>query len=94
MIKEPGVYILESLKNSSYYIGSTNNISERLCKHNKGLVISTRRIRPFRLRAFISCPSLTEAKKAEYLLKRYKRKDIIRKVIDDRTFPWNYNVPM
>ena len=36
------VYILYSQKRSRYYIGQTNNISERLKRHNKGLVTSTK----------------------------------------------------
>jgi putative endonuclease len=30
------VYIIESLKDGSYYIGSTQNISKRIERHNQG----------------------------------------------------------
>jgi len=52
--------------------------------------VATRNTRPFMLRVFIRCPNLTEAKGAEYRLKKYKRRDIIEKVIRDKIFPWNH----
>ena len=86
----PGVYILQSRKNNRYYIGSTNSVIERLKYHNDGLVKSTKNTRPFELKIFISCADITEAKKSEYKLKQYKRRDILEKVINDGIFPWNY----
>ena len=87
---EFGVYILQSLKNSRYYTGSTNNIRRRLNEHNEGLVAATRFIRPLELRQFFILPTLEEARKAEYRLKQYKNKRIIEKVIESGIFPWEY----
>ncbi|NMB48733.1 GIY-YIG nuclease family protein [Candidatus Kuenenbacteria bacterium] len=39
---KPGVYILKSLKNSAYYIGSSKNIDLRFTEHNNGRVKSTK----------------------------------------------------
>jgi len=89
-MKNPGVYILESQKNKRYYIGSTDNVESRIYEHNLGKVSSTRNMRPWSLRVFIICSTLTEAKQSEYRLKKYKRKDILDKVILDGIFPWNY----
>ena len=89
-MKNPGVYILESLKNKRYYIGSTDSINRRIHEHNLGKVASTCNMRPWSLKIFIACRSLTEAKQFEYRLKKYKRKDIVEKVIIDGIFPWNY----
>ncbi|MFH0803709.1 MAG: GIY-YIG nuclease family protein [Candidatus Tagabacteria bacterium] len=89
-MEQIGVYILQSEKNKRYYIGSTNNITRRLEEHNSGKVSSTRNIGPLVLRCFISCKDLTEAKKSEFRLKQYKRRDIIEKIIKDSIFPWNY----
>ncbi|MBI4193326.1 MAG: GIY-YIG nuclease family protein [Candidatus Colwellbacteria bacterium] len=84
-----GVYILESLKKARhYYIGSTHRISDRLFQHNAGWVASTKNYAPLKVVAFISCESITHARRAEYRLKSYKRKDIIEKVINDKVFPW------
>lgn len=89
-MKNFGVYILESQKNYRYYIGSTDNISRRFDDHNFGKVASTRNLRPWIIKVFIVCKDLTEARSNEYRLKKYKRKDILNKVILDKTFPWNY----
>lgn len=90
-MKNPGVYILQSLKNNRYYIGSTDNPNQRLYGHDKGWVKTTKNIRPLNLMVFISCSTLTKAKSAEYRLKKYKRKDILKKVIKDKIFPWDYS---
>ncbi|HEY4494334.1 MAG TPA: GIY-YIG nuclease family protein [Candidatus Paceibacterota bacterium] len=89
-MKEFGVYILRSLKNNTYYIGSTEDISKRLVQHNAGAQSYTRKLIPFVLERFILCKSFEEARHSEYKLKKYKRKDIVNKVIADGVFPWNY----
>ena len=91
---QPGVYILQSKKNGLYYIGSTNDIERRLEEHNQGKSASTRNLTPFKLMTFIKCETLTEAKKAEYRFKKYKRRNIIELVIKDSVFPWNHNKKM
>jgi putative endonuclease len=85
-----GVYILRSLKNNSYYIGSTSNIEKRLLQHNSGSTYTTKKLRPLVLARFISCDSLIQARQTEYKLKKYKRKDIVEKVIADGVFPWDF----
>jgi len=89
-MNNPGVYIIQSEKNGRYYVGSTGNFEQRLEFHNKGLVKATANIRPLLLKVFVTCDSITEAKQAEYRLKKYKRRDILEKVIKDGIFPWNY----
>jgi putative endonuclease len=84
------VYILESQKNNRYYVGSTDNINRRIYEHNIGKVVSTKNMRPWIVKVFIECDSLTKARSNEYRLKKYKRKDILEKVIKDKIFPWNY----
>ncbi|MCX5706621.1 MAG: GIY-YIG nuclease family protein, partial [Candidatus Omnitrophica bacterium] len=43
------VYVLCSLKNNRYYIGSTNNLKRRLAEHNRGESLSLRNKGPFKL---------------------------------------------
>ncbi len=92
-MKEYCVYITKSVKNGYYYIGSTDNLERRLLEHNKGLVKATKNLRPLKIKCFIPCVDLTEAKKSEYRLKRYKSRDILEKVIKDKIFPWNHKRP-
>ncbi|PIZ66550.1 excinuclease ABC subunit C [Candidatus Roizmanbacteria bacterium CG_4_9_14_0_2_um_filter_39_13] len=77
------VYILQSIKTGSYYIGSTINTENRLEKHNKGYVASTKNGRPWDLKISQKYQSITQAKNIEYRLKRLKRRDYIEKMIKD-----------
>ena len=43
------VYILQSIKDNKYYIGSTSDVKERLAYHNNGFQRSTRSRTPFKL---------------------------------------------
>ncbi len=43
------VYILQSEKDAKRYFGCTENVRERLARHNRGDVRSTRSRRPFAL---------------------------------------------
>lgn len=43
------VYILQSLKDEKFYIGSSGDLKRRIDQHQKGMVISTRHRRPLRL---------------------------------------------
>lgn len=49
------VYILESLEvPGHFYTGSTNNLKERLLKHNSGEVPHTARYRPWRIKTAVA----------------------------------------
>jgi len=78
------VYILQSIKNHLYYIGSTKNIELRIEKHNKGYVPSTKNMRPWRLAFSQGYESQQLAKNIEYRLKKLKRRDYIEKIIEDK----------
>ena len=92
-MNNPGVYILRSLKNGRFYIGSTSDLYRRLEYHNKGLVKATKYTAPFEISVFMPCKDITIARQYELRLKKYKRKDILYKIIADRTFPWDYKRP-
>lgn len=86
-----GVYILQSLKNGRYYIGSTNDMKRRLWEHNNKLVSATQFIAPMGVKLFIERQTLQDARRAEYRLKKYKSRKIIEKIIKDGTLPWEHN---
>ena len=79
-----GVYILQSLKNGTYYIGSTNDIDRRLIQHEKGFVKSTRNILPVELKLFCGYDNLKLARQIEFRIKKLKRRDIIEKMIKNQ----------
>jgi putative endonuclease len=41
------VYILKSLKDGSYYVGSSSNVAERIKSHNRGSNLATKLKRPW-----------------------------------------------
>jgi putative endonuclease len=60
------VYILRSLKDKGLYIGYTNDLKERVKKHQKGEVFATKGRLPVKLvhyQAFVSKKDATETEK-------------------------------
>lgn len=78
------IYILKSLVNNRFYIGSTSNISRRLTEHSQGKSKYTKTIKPFELVLRQEFPSLRQARRAEKWLKAQKSKKFIEKVIQDK----------
>ena len=59
------VYILQSLKDGKTYVGYTNNLDERLKRHNSGLVTATKHCIPLKLIYSEQFETLQEAKKRD-----------------------------
>ena len=66
------VYIIRSLKDDKYYIGITKNLENRLIKHNRGEVFSTKARAPFILIKSEEFNSYSNARKREKEIKSYK----------------------
>ena len=81
-----GVYILKSIKNNRYYVGSTNNIDRRYAQHCSGKVKSTTHIRPLTLCVFLPTTKLTEARQLEYKIKKQKSRKLLEKIISNKNF--------
>lgn len=62
-------YVLKSRKDDQLYIGWTDKLKERVGKHNKGLVESTKKRLPFDLVYFEGCLSKKKAIEREKQLK-------------------------
>jgi len=77
------VYILKSLKNDTFYIGSTINLKQRLIEHQNGRSKYTSEILPVELVFSQKYPTLQIARKIEYWLKRQKDRDFIFRIIND-----------
>ena len=75
------IYILQSKKNNSYYIGSCKNIEKRFNQHNSGLTKSIKNLLPFNLIYSESFNNLKEARKRELQIKSWKSRKAIEKLI-------------
>jgi putative endonuclease len=75
------VYILQSLKDNKYYIGSTSDVDKRLKFHNTGLQRSTRNRKPFKLVYKEQLPNKTDALKREKQIKSFKGGKAFKKLI-------------
>ena len=76
------VYILEDGLNK-YYIGSCIDVNARFKRHLSGWVYTTHRMTNPKIVFCQEYPTIQEAKKIELKLKRLKRKDYIKKIVED-----------
>ncbi|OGY45639.1 MAG: hypothetical protein A2744_03050 [Candidatus Buchananbacteria bacterium RIFCSPHIGHO2_01_FULL_44_11] len=74
------LYILKTSKNT-YYVGSTNDIEQRLSYHQSGKVKSTKDKLPVTLVFKEYYKTKAEAQLKEYKLKRWKSKRMLEGVI-------------
>ena len=63
------VYVLQSQKDHNFYVGYTINLKERLDRHNKGKVKSTKKRTPLKLVYWEGCLNQEDATKREKYLK-------------------------
>ena len=70
-------YILQSLKNNSFYIGYTSDLGKRFKEHNSGNSKATKPYRPYQLIFYEAFLNRNDAKNREkYLKGGYGRKSI------------------
>lgn len=71
------VYILQSQKNNSFYIGYTSDLQKRFKKHNSGENKATKPFIPYKLIFYVAFLNRIDAKNREiYLKSGYGRKTI------------------
>ena len=75
------VYILQSLKDSRYYIGETADVASRLLYHNAGKQRSTKSRTPFIIIFTEEFETRTEALQREKQIKRWKGGAAFKKLI-------------
>jgi len=71
------VYILKSEQFDKYYIGQTNNIDNRLHRHNAGMETFTSMYCPWILVGYITKETRSEAMALEIKLKNLNRERLI-----------------
>ena len=79
------VYIIQSQKDESYYIGSTRDLDDRLQRHNKGRTKYTKVKGPWKLAFSEQHPDRSSAMKRELEIKRHKSRKYIESLV--RTSP-------
>jgi len=77
------VYILESMKNGRYYVGSTKDVEKRFDTHRCGGVKATKNLLPLKIAFRQEYSDIDIARKIENKIKSFKRKDYIAKIIKD-----------
>ena len=76
------VYVLQSLKDGRYYIGSSANVELRLAYHNSGKQRSTKHRIPFKLVYSETLSTKSEALKREKQIKSYKGGNVFKALIE------------
>lgn len=77
------VYLLQSKKDKSLYVGQTENLEERVTRHNNGFVPSTKKKAPWHVIGYEEYKTRNEARWREYQIKQSysKKKEFIRKFL-------------
>ena len=75
------VYIIQSLQDGSYYIGSTNNLDDRIERHNQGRSKYTTSKRPWKLKHIEEFPDRSSATKREKITKDQKSKEFLKSLV-------------
>ncbi|MES0364136.1 MAG: GIY-YIG nuclease family protein [Desulfobacteria bacterium] len=75
------VYILQSLKDGSYYVGSTQDLDSRLERHNQGRSKYTKAKKPWELVFREEHPDRSSTIKRESEIKRRKSSQFIESLV-------------
>lgn len=75
------VYILKSILFNRYYTGSTENLKERLIRHNQGRSKWTKKYRPWEIVYIEKFVTRSEAVKREKQIKSYKGGSAFKKLL-------------
>ena len=76
------LYIIKSVNIGRLYVGYTEDLTDRLRKHNAGSVKSTKAYKPYKIIYTESFPDKTSARKRELFLKSGQGRKWIKENID------------
>ncbi len=79
----PHTYILKSLKDFGYYVGSARDLDDRLTRHQEGRSRPTKTRRPLQLVYKKWFKTYVEAYRFERYIKKQKSKKFIEKLIKE-----------
>jgi putative endonuclease len=77
------VYILQSLVDRTFYTGQTNNLKDRLRRHNAGLIKSTKAKQPYQLSYYEEYETRKEAMWREWELKKKFTKEQKQQLVEN-----------
>ncbi|MFA6494856.1 MAG: GIY-YIG nuclease family protein [Candidatus Paceibacterota bacterium] len=77
------VYILESVKNKSLYIGYTNDLRRRFKQHNDGFVTYTRKYVPWVLIHYEAYRNKDDAMRREKYLKTSQGSRLLKRMLKE-----------
>ena len=89
------VYILQSQKDGSYYIGSSQELSSRLARHNQGRTNYTKNKRPWDLVYQEAYSDGSSAMKRENAIKKRKSKkhiEVLIRTSRQAKFVWSFKI--
>ena len=75
------VYILKSIATGKYYIGQTQNLTERLTRHNTCRSAFTKKDRPWKIVYQESFVTRAQAMQREKQIKAYKGGEAFKKLL-------------
>ena len=78
------VYILFSSKVDQYYVGHTQNMEDRLSRHNSGRSLSTKKGKPWNLVYTEIFETRSEAMLREKAIKKMKSRTYLEQLIQNR----------
>ena len=77
------VYVLKSEKDSSLYIGYTNDLKRRFKEHNNGLNFSTGHKKPWKLIYYEARLNIEDAKRREKYLKTNQGSRLLKRTLKE-----------
>ena len=80
------VYVLESKLNKKWYIGSTNNLVNRVKEHNLGQSFATKPFRPWKLIYYEANLNQKDAKRREIYLKTTQGGRLLKRRLKEYLF--------
>ena len=77
------VYLIQSITHKDLYIGYTENLKERLERHNNGYNISTKSHKPWQLVHYEAYRSIEDAKRREKYLKTSQGSRLLKRMLKE-----------
>lgn len=85
------VYILQSIKDKSLYIGYTVDLKARVEKHNKGFNLSTKSKKPWKIIHYEAYRNQKDAKRREKYLKTSQGSRLLKRMLKEYFYAQKLN---